>query len=345
MIKRETPIRKNNIKILFISALPIKAFIANDFILLNKHFNVKVINYIINGHDILNSLKTIFNMIIGVLWADITFSWFADIHAFFAVRLSKIFKKKSIVVVGGYEVANVPEIGYGLMLDRKYAYVVRYVLENADQVLTVDEGLKKDAIENIGVTGANIQTVPTGYDYETFKPEGEKENLVITVSAGNNWNRALLKGLDIFVRSAAFLPHIKFLLIGIQGDALKKLQEISSPNVEFIGLLSQDQIIPYYQQARVYCQLSMREGLPNSLCEAMLCRCVPVGTDVQGVKTAIWDTGFYVPYADPEATAEAIKKALKSDKGNKARERIMKIFPRERREKDIVEIINHVLQR
>jgi len=47
----------------------------------------------------------------GVLWADITFSWFADTHAFLAVLLSKLFRKKSIVVVGGYEVANVPEIG------------------------------------------------------------------------------------------------------------------------------------------------------------------------------------------------------------------------------------------
>ena len=76
MIKRETPIRKNNIKILFISALPIKAFIANDFILLNKHFNVKVINYIINGHDILNSLKTIFNISFSIFYLRFTKDFF-----------------------------------------------------------------------------------------------------------------------------------------------------------------------------------------------------------------------------------------------------------------------------
>ena len=42
----------------------------------------------------------------------------------------------------------------------------------------------------------------------------------------------------------------------------------------------------------------MREGLPNALCEAMLCECVPVGTDVQGIRTAMGDAGFYVPYGD-----------------------------------------------
>ena len=34
--------------------------------------------------------------------------------------------------------------------------------------------------------------------------------------------------------------------------------------------MPQEKLIPYYQKAKVYCQLSMREGLPNALCEALL---------------------------------------------------------------------------
>ena len=278
-------------------------------------------------------------MLAGVLWADITFSWFADTHAFWAVRLSKIFRKKSVAIVGGYEVAKVPEIGYGALLNPRSTRIVKYVLENADRVLTVDDSLKKDAIKNLSVTGKNIQTVPTGYDYEKFKPEGEKENLVLTVSVGDSWERVRLKGLDTFVKSAEFLSDVRFLVIGIQGGALKKLQDFASPNVEFLGSLLQDELIPYYQRAKVYCQLSMREGLPNAVCETMLCECVPVGTDVQGVRTAIGDAGSYVPYGDVEATVEAIKKALKSDNGKAARERIQKMFPIERREKELLRII------
>jgi glycosyltransferase involved in cell wall biosynthesis len=216
---------------------------------------------------------------------------------------------------------------------------VKYVLENADRVLTVDDGLKRDAIKNLGVDGKNIQTVPTGYDYEKFKPEGEKENLVISVSIGDNWERIRLKGLDTFVKSAEFLPDVKFLVIGIQGDALNKLQDVATSNVEFTGFISDEKLLRYYQKAKVYCQLSMREGLPTALCEAMLCECVPVGTDVQGVRTAIGNAGFYVPYSDEKATAEAIKKALKSNKGKEARERIRNMFPMEKREKELIEII------
>jgi len=48
-------------------------------------------------------LKFLIETIKGVLWSDVTFSWFADVHAFVAVLLSKMFRRKSIVVVGGYE--------------------------------------------------------------------------------------------------------------------------------------------------------------------------------------------------------------------------------------------------
>jgi glycosyltransferase involved in cell wall biosynthesis len=332
---------RRKIKILFVRQFK-SSFIQKDLEVLRKHFDVKIVDFVLRRKNLKNIPMMMLSMIKGALWTDVTFSWFAERPAYVAVLLSKIFRKKSIVVVGGYEVAKVPEIEYGALLNPRSARRVKYVLENADRVLTVGDSLKKDAIKNLGVDGKNIQTVPTGYDYEKFKPAGEKEILVISISVGDNWRRVRLKGLDTFVKSAKFLSDVKFLVIGIQGDALKKLQDIAPSNIEFIGYLSQEELIPYYQKAKVYCQLSMREGLPNALCEAMLCECVPVGTDVQGVRTAIGDTGFYVAYGDEKATAEAIKDALNSDKGKEARERIKNRFPIERREKELIQIIRRI---
>ena len=325
-------------KILYIVPPPYSGWLKIDAEILKKHSEVKII--IADG-----SLPfLIFKILKGVLWSDITFSWFAARHAFYAVRFSKMLGKRSIVIVGGYEVANVPEINYGLMRFPKSARKVKYVLENADRVLTVDDSLKLEAIDNARVDGKNIITVPTGYDSNKWKFDGEKEDFVITACIGNSWNRARLKGLDTFVKLAKFLPDVKFLMFGIRGDALKKLQDIAPSNVEFIDPLSQNELMLYYQKAKVYCQLSMREGLPNALCEAMLCECVPVGTERGGIPTAIGDTGFYVPYGDPKATAGAIKEALRSKKGKEARERIKKMFPIERREKEIVDIISQILK-
>ena len=76
----------------------------------------------------------------------------------------------------------------------------------------------------------------------------------------------------------------------------------------------------------------------------MLCGCIPVGTRYCGIPTAIGDTGFYVPYGDEKSTAEAIRKALSSPEelGEKARERIEKMFPLEKREKKLKNIVKEL---
>lgn len=323
------------IKILFIR--PSKSsFIQKDLKLLQKNFDVKVIDF--NPSITPKIIIAFFNMIIGIFWADLTFSWFADTHAFLAVRFSKLFKKKSIVIVGGYDVANLPNIKYGLLSNERKVKIVKNLLKNADLILPVDQGLEKNLIE-IGIDEEKIKVIPTGYDFKKYKNEDTKEDIVITVSVGETCNRVKLKGLDTFVKSAKFLPEIKFILIGLSGKALIKLKEIASSNVNFIEPLPQEKLIPYYQKSKCYCQLSMREGLPNALCEAMLCECIPVGTEVQGVTTAMGKTGFYVDYDDVENTVKAISKALKSDEGKSARKRIMKKFPLSQRETELLKTI------
>jgi len=328
-------------KVLFVKNVTFP-FIEKDVEILKKHFDVGVVHFVLNIRNLKDTLLTPFKMIKGVLWSDITFSWFADIHAFWAVLLSKLFRKKSIVVVGGFEVAKVPEINYGLMLSPKSACRTKYVLENADKLLAVSEFNKKEILKYRNPEA--VERVYNGVNSDKFKPDGEKENLAITIAAITRRNKVLLKGLDTFVKSAKFLSDVKFLVIGIQGDALKKLQDIAPSNVAFIGPLSQDELISYYQKAKVYCQLSYRESFGMALTEAMSCECVPVVTNRAALPEVVDDTGFYVPYGDEKATAEAIKKALNSDKGKEARERIKKMFPIERREKELVEIIRGLIK-
>lgn len=78
----------------------------------------------------------------------------------------------------------------------------------------------------------------------------------------------------------------------------------------------------------------------------MLCECIPVGTKYCGISTAIGDIGFYVPCDDEKATAEAVKKTLDTPEelGKKARDRIKRLFPLERRKKELVKIINGLTQ-
>ena len=223
------------------------SFILKDLSLLKKHFDLRIEHF----SGLKKAPISLPRLLIGVIWSDLTFSRFADIHAFFAVLISKIYKRKSIVVVGGYEVAKVTEIDYGLMLSPFFSRVVKYILERADQVLTVDESLKRDAIINANVTGQNIMTVPNGYNSEIWRFKGKKDDTVITVANIKHEN-IKRKGLETFVEAAKFLPEVKFIIIGRHIDqSANDLKLLAPPNVEFPGHIPHQQLVTWYSRAKV----------------------------------------------------------------------------------------------
>lgn len=324
------------IKILFVR--PSKSsFIQRDLALLEEHFNVKVIDPVIRRKNLSGTFKTLCIMLAGILWADVTFSWFAGLHAYCAVRLSRIFRKKSIVVVGGYEVAKVPEIGYGALLYPRSARRVKYVLDNANKILAVSEFNKKEILKY--TDSKNVKLIYNGVDCDKFKPNNAKEDLVITV--GNPTKTTCkLKGIDIFVKASLAFPKLRFVVIGNYDVDIRNLLRDIAPNVEFTGALSHKEIVLWLEKAKVYCQLSYRESFGMSLVEAMSCGCIPVISNRGALPEIISNIGFVADYGAVNGTIEAISNALNSlDKQETVRERAktFSIIEREREIKKIVE--------
>lgn len=319
-------------------------FLKRDIEILREFCKIKTVPGF-NYKKPLTVFSCFFGILKGVFWADITFSQFADLHAFFAMACAKILGKKSIVIVGGYEVARVPEINYGYMLKPGVSYMVKLTLNHTDRVLTVVDTLKGDAIKNAGVKGNNIRTIPECYDADTWKSRFPKENFVVTVANKMTQKVIKRKGIDTFIEAARLLPDTKFVIIGPFQDksAEAYLKSIAPGNVEFTGFVSSGRFLELLGKAKVFCQLSLYEGIPNALCEAMLCECVPVGTENCGIPVAIGDSGFYVPYGDAQAAAAAITRAMASNRGQDARNRIKELFPLEKRRKELKEEINALL--
>jgi glycosyltransferase involved in cell wall biosynthesis len=87
----------------------------------------------------------------------------------------------------------------------------------------------------------------------------------------------------------------------------------------------------------------MAEGLPNTLCESMLCECIPVGSSANGIPKAINDERLIVRrHMDVADAAAKIRYALSlpDADGRHFRERIIELFPASRREQDLVSVIN-----
>jgi len=329
-------------RVLFIKPWSGSTFIENDEKILRKHFDASIFDWSAEKHPEYKILKILLKKDV-----DLIFMWFATRYFAPIIFLSRLFGTPSVVIAGGFDVAYVPEIDYGqFTMGWRKKMFTKFVLKYANKVLVVDPSLKEDAIKNAKISGDNIEYLPTGYDADYWKSKGKKENIVVTVGAVNN-SVVKRKGFRTFVEAAKHVPNAKFVLIGKHRDnSIDYLQKVAPSNVEFTGFVSDKELLQWYQKAKIYCQLSRYEGLPNALCEAMLCECVPVGTKYCGIPTGIGDTGFYVSYSNERETAKAIKKALDTpdEFGKKARKRIKEKFPLERREKELVKIIDNITQ-
>lgn len=271
--------------------------------------------------------------------ADLSYSWFALGYAARAVLAGKILRRPSIVVAGGWDIVSMQEIGYGAVRSARGRARARLTLRSADRVLAFSKW-SANGIRDLA--GREAEVVFLGVDVERFRSAAEKENLVVTVGNVSRENLER-KGLRTFVRAASHLPDVRFVLVGRHVDeAVEELRRGASPNVEFPGYVSDEQLTDILGRSRVYVQVSYNEGFGLSLAEAMAAGCVPVATRVGAIPEVAGNVGFYVPFGDPKATALAVSDALASGREGTARTRIAENFPLDRRQRALLRILEEV---
>ena len=325
-------------KIFLVSPSP-STFTERDLEALQQEYLVRktVISDYQGRSGLKRSLSIALEILWGVLWADLTYSWFAHNHSYLAVRLANLLGKRTLVVIGGYEVAREPEIGYGALLDPILAKRVNYIIQNADHILAVSEFNRREIL-NLSER-RHVAVVYNGIDCTRFSPGEAKEDLVITVCQISK-NNIALKGLDTFLDAARCLPYLRFAVVGrVLDGSIEDLRRSAPQNVTFFPSPSQDELLRWYRRAKVYCQLSYRESFGVALAEAMSCECVPVVTDRGALPEVVGGTGFVVPYGDARATAAAISEALCSGRGRAARIRVRTKFSLEGRREKICSVI------
>lgn len=356
-------------KILFVRHFSSTAkFVTNDIEILKKKFLVDC--YDSKMKNSLSSVFSFLHLFIFLLFKihkyKLVYIWFADYHSFLPVMFAKIFGKKSIIAVGGYDATYIPEIDMGVFTNATFKKRLRNFcatcsLKNASLILPVDKTLientntyiysgmpgkpvLKDGIRNMinGIT-TPMETVHLGYDHQLFQKDERvaKERAVVSAGFINNENEYRRKGFDLLVEAAKMMPDVKFILIGLNEQHFEMLRQLNLHNLELYGKVNYSKLIELYSRAKVYSQLSMFEGMPSSICEAMLCECIPVGSEVNGIPEIIGDTGVVVKEKNIDLVTEALRKVLDVDneQGKKARERIVVKFPFNLREERLLFLV------
>lgn len=281
-----------------------ESFVQIDKELLSSNYHV--IDYLIPQKMQINP----YNLWNSLLRSDFVFCWFASWHSLLPLLFARIQKKKSVLVIGGYDLANLPDINYGHQRGGLKKWISNFDIRLASTLITNSFYSLQEAESNAKVDPKRINVVYHGVPDIFGKICPNKENLVLTVGNIDSPN-LFRKGLEPFVRAAAFLPEYQFALVGSwKDDAIDFLKSIATKNVLFTGYVSNEELLEYYRRASVYVQASLHEGFGMSVAEAMLAGCIPVVTRAGALPEVVGDLGFFCKDNSPSSIAEAIRAAF-----------------------------------
>ena len=281
----------------------------------------------------------------GVIRADVVFGWFASWHTFLPVTLAWLLRKPSVMVIGGFDTANMPDISYGHQRGGLRRHASRWIFRRATRLITNSSYSLSEIERNTPIPPERVTVVHHGVPDPFGEEPGVKERTALTVGAIDR-TTLVQKGQLPFVQAARELPDVRFVFAGKWlDDAVEELRAVAPPNVEFTGWLSDEDLHAAYRSAAVYVQASRHEGFGLAVAEAMLAGCVPVVMNATAMPEVVGDAGVLIESHEPAEVAEGVRKALAMGPGAaaRARERILTTFPMERRREGILQVVDEAV--
>ena len=345
------------------------SFIRGDQQVLEKKYDVKSFlmnqdkNKVYFGYKL---IELFFFLVLNSFRKNVVFvSWFADYHSAVMALVGKITGKKSVIFIGGQEAVCYPELRKGVYRKKIRGLCVKFALKNTSLIIANHKSLiyhenhyynqQNPHIDGIKHYVKNLNTkteiIYNGIDTERFKRDIsilKSENMVLTVGTMSHTGDFYNKGFVMFIQVAARNRNIDFVLIGLNPNYISWTEEnyhVSKiPNLEIIlSFCPQNILNQKYNEAKVFVQASITEGMPNTLSESMLLECIPVGSNVNGIPDAIGDTGVIANERKVEVLEKCIIDALKINTGKAARKRVLELFTLSLREEKIEKLLQDLI--
>ncbi|HQQ94480.1 MAG TPA: glycosyltransferase family 4 protein [Bacteroidia bacterium] len=324
-------------------------FISKDIEILRSRYKVKIFHFnLYNKKGLaLILVRQMLFLLRNILISKITITQFAGLHSVLPVLVSKLFFRKSVLVAGGTDCVSFPSIHYGNFSEPLNAKLTAFSFRHASLILPVHEtlidysytyqnqDLPRQGLRNF-VPGlkTKIEVVFNGYD-SSFWSRGEapkeKATFITVLGHVNPRFTFKLKGIDLIVEAARAFPDAGFSIVG--GIALNL--EKCPANLKLLPNIWGEELVKLFAGKRFYVQLSMSEGFPNALSEAMLCECVPIVSAVGAMPFIAGEDAFVLRKKDNTELVQLIRNALEDkdleQKGKHARSRVKELFTFEKR--------------
>ncbi len=289
------------------------SFVKNDRQIILNNYNV--IDFVFSQKSKILTPFTFFHQLVQIIlyWNKyhIILSQIAGYHTLIPSLLSYLKLKKHIIILHGTDCNIIPEIGYGNLQKPVLKWFTKQSILKANLLLPVSHSLVDNKSEyytenkiSLGLR-KNIVGFNTPYTIIHNAVEADKFRIIttdrepftfITVAFGlEKKKNVLLKGVDLIIDLAKKNPEYTFTILG--SNSIYNYKN-DLKNVTIIPKVAHNKLIDYYNQNKYYLQLSISESFGLSLCEAMLCGCIPIVSDVGIMPEIVEDKGFILMSRD-----------------------------------------------
>ena len=236
-----------------------------------------------------NLMRQVVFLVINIRKVDTILISFGGYWSFFPAFFGNLLGKKVAIVVHGTDCVSFPEINYGNLRSSLMRYFIKKSYQWASIILPVSESLVYtentyycDQILRFGYShhfnniNKPYNVIPNGLvlsDWEISYVEKEKNTFVTVMTYG----QAERKGADLIIDIAKSLTNCTFYIAGT--ISIQGVEELPK-NVKCLGRLTPFELRDLYSKTQFYLQLSNFEGFGVAICEAMLCECVPIVSNV-----------------------------------------------------------------
>ncbi|MCX6198570.1 MAG: glycosyltransferase family 4 protein [Bacteroidetes bacterium] len=333
----------------------LSSFVKKDIEILSAEYNVVCFDFYVT-----KKIETPFQLVRQklfllrhILFADVLVCEFASYHSLLPALYGKVFRKPCFIIVGGTDTVSFPSIGYGNFHKKALAFFTRYTFKWCSHIVPkhktlmwFDYNYQPNDFPHQGILYhcKNLEKpfteIENGYDAVKWHCTKEKKtNTFITVCSG--WEfpfQYQLKGIDLITEAATAFPDCEFIILGVPDE---KLIPNKTPNIKILPPVKNEELINIYSGCEFYFQLSMAEGFPNALCEAMLCECIPIVSNVFSMPEIVGNSGFVLQQKNRSELKQLIAKAIASDKNTlrkNARQRIADNYTLEMRKQKLLRL-------
>ena len=337
---------------------PVNAsFVRKDIALLSEAHTVRTLRFIPKGNWQLPFLfvKQFFWLLWHLPRTRTVFIMFGNYHSLIPAFMGWLFRKKVYVILGGTDCVSFPAINYGSFRKPVMRRFLKWTYRFATRLLPVHESLIfqdydywEGGAPAQGVKahypGLNTPStaIHNGYDPRRWDGDFSQKtpNTFLGVAPVNSDMRFVLKGYDLVVEAARDFPECQFTFVGFSADY--EIPDLPS-NVKIHPFVPQETLRELLRHAEFYMQFSISEGFPNGLAEAMMCQCIPLGSNVAAIPAMIADTGLILKQRDVGMLKELFREAMalenKAELGKKARERVIQEYHVDRRKEAFLGLV------